>query len=325
MSNSRLTFNVTGRYMDGPQVVGYQLVGTDGSQLQVNNDRVIYMIGRGEIENMRIQYSNGDVVPRGKGINLQKLPIFDVNKNSFRGNEAQQKAASMTNKSNFNTMGQQTITKRIMRGRRVEGYVLTDFQGKEKKLPRSKVIELAQKRVISNATVSKYNPYKGCTLEEAKRLPRFKQEEWDYVQKYGYITRLNGQGVQLDTLPVLVILQDGQIVDPKDITKYDKMTMRAFHTSRGGVIYGGAEHTNFQVGDWIVVKPDGQVQAMSQQEFNRRAEICSSQSQATCDGFLDNLENFDIELFGAKRNKLQVDAVKSWKIVKIQDETPTEQ
>ena len=141
MSNSRLTFNVTGRYMDGPQVVGYQLVGTDGSQLQVNNDRVIYMIGRGEIENMRIQYSNGNVIPRGKGINLQKLPIFDVNKNSFRGNEAQQKAASMTNKSDFNTMGQQTITKRIMRGRRVEGYVLTDFQGKEKKLPRSKVIE----------------------------------------------------------------------------------------------------------------------------------------------------------------------------------------
>lgn len=33
----------------------------------------------------------------------------------------------MTNKSDFNTMGQQTITKRIMRGRRVEGYVLTDF------------------------------------------------------------------------------------------------------------------------------------------------------------------------------------------------------
>ena len=48
-----------------------------------------------------------------------------------------------------------------------------------------------------------------AAFEEAKKLPRFKQEEWDYVQKYGYITRLNGQGVQLDTLPVLVILQDG--------------------------------------------------------------------------------------------------------------------
>ena len=310
MANSKLTFNVTGRYMDGTKVIGYQLVGSDGSQLQVNNERIIFMIGRGEVANMRIQYSNGNVVPRGKGVNLLKLPAFDVNKNDFRNN----KTASGNS---TGAMGQQEIVARIMRGKRVEGYVLRDYSGAEKKLPRNKVIELASNKIISNATVSKYNPYRGMTLEQAKQAPRFKQEEWDYIQKFGYITRLNGVGVQLDTLPVLIILDDGQIVDPKDVTYYNKMTMRAFRTPRGGTIYCDNKHMTFRQGDWIVVKPDGCLTAVGAQEFGQKCKFVRGQNKATCDEFLGNLDKFDIELFGTRKQKLQPNAVKGWNIVQM--------
>lgn len=316
MANMGLTFNVTGRYMNGSQVVGYQLVGQDGSQLQVNSDRIIFMIGRGEINNMRVQYNDGEVVPRGKGVNLNKLPRFDVTKQQFGGNEASQKAAKITHRNNYAAMGQLEIIKRIMRGKAVEGYVVRDFSGAEKKLPRSKVIELASNKIISNATVSKYNPYKNMTLEQARQTPRFKQSEWDYVQKWGYITRLNGVGVQLDTLPALVILADGQIVDPKDTSSYSKMTIRALCIGRGGTLYNtkNRQHKTFKVGDFIVVLPDGTLTSIDRAEFLKKLKLMSGAKQATCDEFLKNLADYEVELFGMNRSKIQGSAVKSWKI-----------
>lgn len=318
MASNELTFNVTGRYMNGSQVVGYQLVGQDGNQLQVNSDRIIFMIGRNQIANMRIQYSDGQVVPRGKGVNLNKLPRFDVTKQQFGGNEASQKAAKIQNRANYNVMGQLEIVKRIMRGKTVEGYVVRDFSGAEKKLPRSKVIELASNKIISNATVSKYNPYKNMTLEQARQTPRFKQSEWDYVQKWGYITRLNGVGVQLDTLPAMVILADGQIVDPKDKTNYNKMTVRAICIGRGGTLYDTVQkkHKTFKVGDYIVVLPDGTLTCADRTEFMKKLKPIQSVKQATCDEFLKNLVNYDVELFGMNRSKIQESAVRSWAVFK---------
>ena len=52
------------------------------------------MIGRGEVANMRLQSNNGAKVPRGKGINLQKLPVFDINKQAVRRNEQNQPSQS---------------------------------------------------------------------------------------------------------------------------------------------------------------------------------------------------------------------------------------
>ena len=123
------------------------------------------MIGRGEVANMRLQSNNGAKVPRGKGINLQKLPVFDINKQAVRHNE--QSHHNKQNKSSL--LGQQEITAKIIRWGRIEGYVLRDFHGTERKIPKDKVLELASNGIISNAKSVKHNPYRGMTLDEARR------------------------------------------------------------------------------------------------------------------------------------------------------------
>lgn len=321
MASKELTFNVTGRYMNGSEVVGYQLVDTEGNQLYVNKDRAIFMIGRGEISNMRIQYSEGQVVPRGDGVNLNKLPRFDVTKQQFGGNQASRNLAKTNGNNNYRAMGQLEIIKRIMKGKTVEGYVVRDFSGAEKKIPRSKVIELASNGIISNATVSKYNPYKGMTLEEAKRMPRFKQSEWEYVQKWGYITRLNGVGIQLNALPAMVVLADGQIVDPKDKSQYSKLVLRAICLGRGGTLYNLRKdnHKTFKVGDYLVVLPDGQLTCADRNEFISKMALVQTDEHATCDEFLQNLNNYDVELFGRQREKIKATAVMGWKTYKYRE------
>lgn len=129
------------------------------------------MIGRGEVANMRLQSNNGTKVPRGKGINLQKLPVFDINRQAVRRNEqSQPRQASQHNKqSKSSLLGQQEITAKIIRWGRVEGYVLRDFNGTERKIPKDKVLELASNGIISNAKSVKHNPYRGMTLNEARR------------------------------------------------------------------------------------------------------------------------------------------------------------
>lgn len=129
------------------------------------------MIGRGEVANMRLQSNNGTKVPRGKGINLQKLPVFDINKQAVRRNEKSQPSqASHHNKqSKSSLLGQQEITAKIIRWGRIEGYVLRDFHGTERKIPKDKVLELASNGIISNAKSVKHNPYRGMTLDEARR------------------------------------------------------------------------------------------------------------------------------------------------------------
>lgn len=123
------------------------------------------MIGRGEVANMRLQSNNGTKVPRGKGINLQKLPVFDINKQAVR-----RKEQSHHNKqSKSSLLGQQEITAKIVRWGRIEGYVLRDFHGTERKIPKDKVLELASNGIISNAKSVKHNPYRGMTLDEARR------------------------------------------------------------------------------------------------------------------------------------------------------------
>lgn len=123
------------------------------------------MIGRGEVANMRLQSNNGTKVPRGKGINLQKLPVFDINKQAVRRNE--QSHHNKQNKSSL--LGQQEIVAKIIRWGRIEGYVLRDFHGTERKIPKDKVLELASNGIISNAKSVKHNPYRGMTLNEARR------------------------------------------------------------------------------------------------------------------------------------------------------------
>ena len=95
MVNPNVLYSVTGRYMDGQKLVAYHLVGEDGSQAQEGKERVIWLIGKGVITNMRLQSgTNGEVIIRGKGVNLNNLPVFDIAKQQFREDETSQAAAN---------------------------------------------------------------------------------------------------------------------------------------------------------------------------------------------------------------------------------------
>ena len=118
MTGLAITYRVVGRYMDGKEILGYHFIGSDNSDIQLNKERTIYMIGKGLIENMRIQTVNGEIIIRGKGINLNKLPVYDEGKNEYRNTGASRVAASSSvhgkNTSIRNNMAQYKVTKRIM-------------------------------------------------------------------------------------------------------------------------------------------------------------------------------------------------------------------
>lgn len=70
---------------------------------------------------MRIQVgTDGEVILRGKGINLNNLPVYDPNKDKYRNTESSQQVANSSvsvrksNVANVSPMGQYTITHRIM-------------------------------------------------------------------------------------------------------------------------------------------------------------------------------------------------------------------
>lgn len=318
-----MTFNVVGRYMDGQKVVGYQLAGQDGSQLQVNVERVIFMIGRGEVANMRIQYVNGEVVPRGKGVNLQKLPVFDVKKQEFR-RQGQQQAQGQGQqaqepKRDYEQIGQQRIIARIMKDGRIEGYVVQDFSGQIKKLPKQEVIRLASNKIISNAQVVKTNPYSGMSLEQAQQLKNFNKGEWDYVQRWGYITRLQGVGVQLDKLPVWIILKNGSIINVQDSSNALKASFRAFKMNRGGIVYNTVDNTHkqFKAGDILQFLANGKLEVIPQGKFNT-SFARQRQRYSDCDACISDINNFEIEIFGSQKQKISVQQLQTWPIFQMQ-------
>ena len=118
MAGVAITYRVVGRYMRGKETTGYHFIGSDDSSVQLNKERTIYMIGKGLIENMRIQTDGDEIVIRGKGINLLSLPVYDESKQDFRNNSASQLVANSNvqpkNTSINNNMAQYTIIKRIM-------------------------------------------------------------------------------------------------------------------------------------------------------------------------------------------------------------------
>lgn len=302
MANMNLTYRVTGRYMTGSAVTGYHLVGADGSQVIANKERLIYMIGRGQVENMRLQTNGDDVILRGKGVNLNKLPVFDVSKGEFRGNSASQNAASThvapKKNSGINPMGQLTLIKRIMYKTNCSGYVVTDMSGVEKKLSRAKVVELAKQRLISNAIVQRYTP-KGSN--ETQLI-------------------LRGVGCDISNLPVVTIDQNGNIIDNEDNSKRSQSVyMRAVKMKRAGILYDNKKNrkATFSSGDYIVCGPNGNLIYMKEIDAQKVMTVVNDNVTAVCDGYLDNLDKYPVELFGCEAKQLTPDQVKRWPIVRV--------
>lgn len=301
MAYTNLTYRVTGRYMTGSNVTAYHLVGEDGSQTTASKERIIYMIGKGQIENMRLQSYGDEMILRGKGINLNTLPVFDTNKGNFRNNQASQ-AVAQTNvqpkkNSGINPMGQLTITKRIMYKTNCLGYMVKDLSGKEKKFSRNRVVELATQRLISNAIVQKYTP-KGST--QCQLI-------------------LRGVECDISKLPIVAVDQNGNIIDPVEISKENYVYMRAVRMKRGGIIYDNKKKAKitFEPGDYILCGINGILRPIKSADAKTRFILSGDSNTAVCDEYLDNLRDYPVELFGGPTQPLSAEQVKKWPIVKV--------
>lgn len=286
-------YRVTGRYMTGSEISAYHLVDENGSTLIVNRDKAILMISRGQIENMRVQYSGDDVIIRGKGINLNKLPVYDLNKAQFRGNNAPQSGTTKRTSSN-NPMSQYRITKRIMYKTSCVGYVVQDASGREFRLTRDKTVEFAVKGLILNAEAQKYTP---AGSNETKLLIR-------------------GINCDIRSLPTILVDMNGNSIDTSK--KNQSVVVRATQIRRSGIIYKNDTKSvkTFSAGDYIVCTPTGGLNVLASSSAKGLIRRVSDTS-AIGDTYLENLSNYSIEFFGSAKQGITAGMVKNWPIVAI--------
>ena len=292
-----VAYRVVGRYMSGSNVIAYHLVGLDGRQSAVSKDRLIYMIGKGLVSNMRVQSNGNEIILRGKGINLNSLPVYDSKNNKFRDNKASKDAANtavMPKKdTGINPMGQLKIVKRILHKTTCLGYVVTDFSNNTRKLKRDKVIELALQKLISNATVQKY-----------RKTPDSKP-----------ILILRGAGCNLSELPALIVDSNGRIVDPS--LDKGEVKIRATRMRRGGIIHDKKNNRNitFEAGDFIVCGYRGELAVIDKEEIMTKYKVDNSSKAAICDENCKDLCYYPIEIFGTTSRELTREQILKWSII----------
>lgn len=300
MLNQNMMYSVTGRYMEGQKIVGYHLVGEDGSQAKESKEHIIRMINMGRITNMRVQTgSDGEEIIRGKGINLNKLPVYDLAKQQFRDNEASQSAASSkvsvsrSSLENINSMGQYHITKRIMFKNKCMGYELQDYSGRVTRMQRDKVLKLAVERLIANAVANK-------VIDKNTGLP---------------ILILRGVGVELRNIPSLIMTENGNIIDPvRDANKVIRCTFLKYN----GILRDEktGKSSTFKKGDYMVCNCTGDIDIEDKNnlEGNYTRDM-SLESAVGDDYFMDN--RYSVEIFGAQKKFVNTDMIKKWYILKM--------
>lgn len=149
---------VTGRYMKGTEVVGYHLVSNlTNEQKKVSREQFIYLLGKGLIANCTGQLYSDQVIIRGtNGVNIGALPIYDENKKNIRNSTGITNVIPKDGKMS-DIMNQLTITARLMNGRENIGFELKNYGGSIARYTREQVLNLAEKRLITNATVQNLN------------------------------------------------------------------------------------------------------------------------------------------------------------------------
>lgn len=304
MINPNIIYNVTGRYMDGQKLLAYHLVGDDGSQACETKERVIYLIGKGIIANMRIQSgTNGNVIIRGKGVNLNTLPVFDNGKNQFRSDGLSQAAENtqvpITKSAipNINQMGQYRIIKRIMHKNRCLGYEVQDYSNSIKRFSREKVMELAIQKLVNNAVANKVT-----------------SKDENGQTKINVVLR--GVGCDLNRLPILLADTKGNIIDP--MKNMDSLSIRGASMKRSGIIKDMVRNKTiqFRTGDVVICEPSGNISVRNKLDVSKRYVAGSASDTAVCDDYLNASSGYSIEVFGSKPVQLNPNIVRSWAVLK---------
>lgn len=299
MPGVNITYKVVGRYMNGKELDGYHFIGSDNSSLYLNKERTIYMIGKGLIENMRVSTNNGEVLIRGKGVNLNNLPVYDEGKQKYRPGAVSQNAANSSARASEidsrNNMAKFKIVKRIMQGTSCIGYVLEDVSGNLRNATRETVLECARTNRISNAVLNKVTDPKTGKIMPALR---------------------GVNGCSIKKLPIMVIDSSGRIVDPKSNSSL--AVIRAIRMKSAGQVININSNRieRFTVGDFIMINVDGSLKVVPGQRFITEYRPDKSSKSATCDACLECLYDYAIEIYGNNTTVITPEQAMTWSMAK---------
>ena len=151
---AKVFYAIIGRYMNGKEVTGYQLQDESGKSKRYTKEQVYFLVGKGAITNCSGQIYEDKVILKGKGINLNDLPIADERKGSIRNTEAVGKVRK--GKTSTDVMNQCIIVGRLEANGRTVGYTVKNAGGATRKLKREDVLTLAKNGGIGNARVQMY-------------------------------------------------------------------------------------------------------------------------------------------------------------------------
>lgn len=299
MNGVNITYKVVGRYMNGKEVAGYHFIGSDNSSMALDKKTTIQIINRGLVENMRITTNNDELIIRGKGINLNTLPVYDESKQKYRPGAVSQNAANSSNRASGidsrNNMATFKIIKRIMRKTSCIGYVLEDVSGNTRKVSRETVIECASNNRISNAVVNK-------VIDPVTGNPTF---------------ALRGvNGCSIKKLPIMIVDDEGKIIDPA--VNKDVAIIRATRMKSAGQVANRStgKVDRFTVGDFIIINISGKLEVIPGPIFVKNYRPEKECGTATCDYSLDCLADYTIEIYGNNAMVISPEQAKTWLMAK---------
>lgn len=151
---AKVFYAIIGRYMNGKEVTGYQLQDEGGKSKRYTKEQVYFLVGKGAVTNCSGQIYEDKVILKGKGINLNDLPIADEKSGSIKNTEVVGKVRK--GKTSTDVMNQCIIVGRLEANGRTVGYTVKNAGGATRKLKREDVLTLAKNGGIGNARVQMY-------------------------------------------------------------------------------------------------------------------------------------------------------------------------
>jgi hypothetical protein len=155
MGAKRVEYQLVGRYLDGKNVVGYQIQSLEsGKSGRYSKDALAYLVGRGQVTNCTGGIYKDDFLLRGVGIQIDDLPVVNADGAISRTDNI---GKVRRGTSAEDALTQLMIVATIKNGRNVVGYRLRNAGGGEANAERNKVLALAKEGRIGNARVQMYN------------------------------------------------------------------------------------------------------------------------------------------------------------------------
>lgn len=80
MNKQRTQYKLVGRYVKWNDTVYYAIKSDEGKKLRCNEDQMAYIVGRGQVSNIKAQLYKDKVLLRGVDFNISSLPTVQLDK-----------------------------------------------------------------------------------------------------------------------------------------------------------------------------------------------------------------------------------------------------